>query len=117
LEPPSIATYCKLFEQWWQTYPRKAGKRKAYQAWVAAGRRIRAARKCDAEEAAGHMLERATAFSATPKGQDPKFCPHPATWLNQDRFDDDPKCWQDAGDALPATAGPAEGNDEILPEE
>jgi hypothetical protein len=104
--------YCQKFEVFWNTYPRKSGKRKAYMAWAAAGKRIKAARGLGSTEAAEFLLERATAFAATPKGRHPQYCPFPATWLNQDRFDDDPVCWQTAGDEkTQPTTGPVERSD------
>jgi hypothetical protein len=103
--------FCKQFETWWQTYPRKAGKGKAYDAWAAAGRRIKAARKLDSSGVASFLLDRASAFADTPNGQDPKFCPYPATWLNQARYDDDPKCWEYVGNGQPAQSGPVESEE------
>jgi uncharacterized protein YdaU (DUF1376 family) len=66
------------FADFWAAYPRKAGKgaaEKAFAAAIAKGATV-------AEIAAG--LNR----QAWPA--DPQFIPHPATWLNQRRWQDDP---------------------------
>jgi hypothetical protein len=38
------------------------------------------------------LVERMQAFSASPKALS-RFCPHPSTWLNEGRYDDDPRTW------------------------
>jgi hypothetical protein len=66
-DPPSFAEF-------WEAYPRKVGKRAASQAYAAALKR--GADPIDILDG----LDRAH-FSPTPR-----FQPHPATWLNQDRW-------------------------------
>lgn len=66
-----------LFDAWWELYPRKVGKGAARAAY---GRAIRKA----APELIAAALRRAVAFW----GPDLKFIPHPATWLNQERWAD-----------------------------
>lgn len=64
------------FEAWWAAYPRKTAKGAAIKAYR------KALDRTDVE-----TLLRAVkghAFS-----DDPKFIPHPATWLNQQRWDDE----------------------------
>lgn len=39
------------------------------------------------------LLERTKAFAAARNG-DMDFCPNPATWFNQERFNDDPETWK-----------------------
>lgn len=74
-------TYPAEFEEWWATYPRKVGKGKAVKDWQRAMKRtdnhtlINASRRL----AAFHEAE----------GTDPRFIPHPSTWLNRDGWDDD----------------------------
>ena len=76
------------FTQWWAAYPRKVGKDAARKAYAAALKRA-----ATADLLAG--LKRAR-FSA-----DPQFIPHPSTWLNAGR-------WQDeaGGTSAPASATP-----------
>lgn len=77
-------------------YPRHVGPRKAMEA---IGRAlIRVHQRNGVEDVAAWMLERVRLFSASPKGRAGQFTPHPATWFNQDRFDDDPKEWQVSDD-------------------
>ena len=67
------------FEEFWDTYPRRIGKEAARKAYSKA---LRAADRVT-------LLKSAKAFSGLRKGQDEKFTPHPATWLNQGRWDDE----------------------------
>ena len=65
-------------------YPLKVGRPHALKAIALAFKR-------------GHsldfLLERTKRF-ATVRAGDKSFCPHPATWFNQDRFNDDEESWQ-----------------------
>ena len=66
------------FADFWQAYPRKVGKgaaEKAFNAALAKGATV-------ADIAGGLNRQRWPA--------DPRFIPHPATWLNQARWQDDP---------------------------
>lgn len=72
------------FEQWWITYPRKVGKRKAKEAW----KRLRRAKELPpAAEviAATERLARSTDW--TKEGG--KYIPHPTTWLNRGGWEDE----------------------------
>ena len=68
------------FEQFWRVCPRKAGKGAARTAWV------RACRKADPPTILAG-LERAKLGW---RDVEPQFIPHPATWLNQERWLDEP---------------------------
>jgi hypothetical protein len=91
---PPKGEYPKAFETWWSTYPKRVGKQAAYRAWTRAGRRLRDANGLTTSEAVERMQTAAEAFAASPKGRG-EFCPHPATWLNQARYDDDRQAWQE----------------------
>jgi len=39
------------------------------------------------------VLARTRQFAAAWSGRDLQFCPHPSTWFNQERYDDDPSTW------------------------
>ncbi|MDP3940115.1 MAG: hypothetical protein Q8R92_18515 [Deltaproteobacteria bacterium] len=77
-------------------YPRKVGKqaaikaiRSAHAALVASGH----------DDPVGYLFRQAMAYAASPSGKkplgdDPDYRPHPATWFNQGRYDDDPDEWQ-----------------------
>ncbi len=76
------------FAEWYATYPRQQARDTACKAYV------NAIRKVDVS----HLQERTTAYAAAvarwPEEDNPKFVPMPATWLNQGRWDDDPKTWE-----------------------
>jgi len=63
-------------------YPRKVAKPEALRAITRAMRR----------RGAAYLLERTIAYAKTQTPGD-RFTPHPATWFNQCRFDDDPATW------------------------
>lgn len=67
------------FEGFWKAYPRKVGKAAAKKAFKAA------LKKTDVE-----TIKRAfVAFNKTCRGKDPQYIPHAATWLNQERWEDE----------------------------
>lgn len=69
------------FNDFWSRYPRKIGKGAAEHAWARLGVPDRKA-----------VMERLVAFSGEWSGrptEDRQFCPHPATWLNQRRWEDE----------------------------
>lgn len=68
----------ELFDKFWSAYPRKVAKPQAQKAFI----RIKGLAKEFASIMAG--LER-----AKQEWSDPKFIPHPATWLNQRRWEDE----------------------------
>jgi len=67
------------FEDFWEIYPRKVGKRAASAAWVRACRR----------SLPPTIIAGARRYRDDPNRQ-PTFTAHPTTWLNQDRWADDP---------------------------
>lgn len=79
LEPPvvSSARGAPEFEQFWALYPNKVGKRAAEKAFIAARKRVEVDRL---------MSGLATYVN---KSDDRPWC-NPATWLNQDRWEDRP---------------------------
>lgn len=74
------------FDQFWKAYPRREGKGAARLAFE----------KATEKKSAAEIIATAELFAASPKGQG-DFCPYPATWLNQGRYDDDPAEWQRTG--------------------
>lgn len=71
------------FERFWQAYPRKVGKLAARKAYAVA------VRKVAGPDPPGLLIE--AVERAKPFWTDPRFIPHPATWLNQGRWDDEPE--------------------------
>jgi Protein of unknown function (DUF1376) len=77
---PSLAELAdQEFERWWKLYPRKIGKRKAREAYA------KARKKVLEQILIGGAKQASTQFAET----DPKFIPHPATWLNGERWTDE----------------------------
>lgn len=70
------------FEAFWSAYPRKIGKRAAMTAWA----RLKVNGSFDKVLAAVEQQKRSEQWMRD-GGQ---FIPHPATWLNQGRWDDEP---------------------------
>ena len=68
------------FELFWLEYPRRKGKGAARKAFA------NALNKQDLR----YILEAAHNFAIETRNTDPQFIPHPSTWLNQERFDDEP---------------------------
>jgi len=97
---PPGGKYAKAFLDWWEAYPRKIGKDRAYKAWKSAGKRIRLQHELDWQTAAERMLDAAKDFSVSIVGQS-RYCPHPATWLNAGQYDDDRNAWNRAEEKSP----------------
>ncbi len=72
------------FEEFWLAYPRKVGKGAARPKYAIACRKL--ADHGEAEPAA-RLLEALN--RAKGMWKDPQFIPHPATWLNGERWDDE----------------------------
>ena len=71
------------FTEFWQAYPRKENKGAARQAFA------KAILKAPPEV----ILQAVKVFATSPKGRG-DYCPHASTWLNQERWTDDPKQWE-----------------------
>ena len=68
------------FNTFWEIYPRKLGKGEAKGAFVKAVDKF----------GADVVLEGARRFASDPNLPSPQFIPRAATWLNQERWDDEP---------------------------
>lgn len=71
------------FDEFWKAYPRKAGKPKA----AAAYRSAVGKRKADPEVILAGLARWVAYWTAK---NEPDYVPHPTTWLNQDRWNDEP---------------------------
>lgn len=82
-EPSSAAadgpSFDDDFAEWWSLYPRKVGKQ-------AAARRYATARK---KVSAQDLLDGLRSQLPAMQASDPKFVPHPETWLSQGRWEDE----------------------------
>lgn len=78
------------FELFWRQYPRKTGKRTAEQAYR------RARRRASRDEIDSGLVAQLASW----RSREPKYVPHPTTWLNRDG-------WLDEPDPISAPAGSA----------
>lgn len=67
-----------LFDEFWAAYPRKTDKGNARKAWV------KAVKKREPQA----IIAAAASYAASKP--EPKFTAHPSTWLNGERWDDQP---------------------------
>lgn len=84
----TVSTYTEDALRIYQEYPRKVSKPQAIKAIVKA---IKAGN--DPNALIDLTKSYAAAVSKWPD-EERKFVPHPATWFNNDRFNDDPKEWE-----------------------
>jgi hypothetical protein len=69
------------FQAFWSAYPRKVARGAAVKSWGAAIKR-------GAEP--DRVIAAVVAFAVTVSGKDAEYVPHASTWLNQERYDDEP---------------------------
>jgi len=96
------------FELWWLCVHLKTGKEGARKAYHKAIKRLKAELDDGRPEFVNphaFLRERMTLFAQSPDANPPDREPiHPARWLNDGRYDDDPKAW--GGNKREATTGP-----------
>ena len=80
-EPEPVNSYPQAFEDWWNLYPRKQGKRKALAEWKHATKRV-------SQQELNTKTQRFSDFHAT-QGTDKQYIPLPTTWLARDGWDDE----------------------------
>lgn len=75
IDAPNDATV-DAFDAWWTHYPRKVSKGQARTAYKTAAKKT------------GHevLLAAVEEFAQRMQGSEPKFIPHPSTWLNGERW-------------------------------
>ncbi len=93
------------FSEWYKIYPRKVGRPKAEAAYLKSIQ-ILTKRHQSQQEAAQWLNEVTSKFADSPSGQAGQYTPHPATWLNQGRYDDDQRDWANGGTVNGATVNP-----------
>tara|TARA_R110002020_G_scaffold290954_7_gene506387 strand:+ start:6085 stop:7077 length:993 start_codon:yes stop_codon:yes gene_type:complete len=77
-------TYSVSFGRFWEAYPRKVSKGKAFAAF----------KKAAKSEDADVIISAASEYSKSSQGRG-MYCPYPASWLNAQRWLDDRKEWND----------------------
>ena len=80
-----------LFNRFWEAYPRKVSKRTAYKAFMKL--------KVDSKKLE-LMLNAIKQQKQSDQWQDERYIPHPTTWLNQERWNDEPPKPKGYGDYL-----------------
>ena len=81
VKQPKKTQVCVEFDEFWKTYPRKIAKDEATKAWA------KAIKLADAETIIAGAERYATAKATT----EARYIKHPASWLNQKRWDDEPE--------------------------
>lgn len=94
------------FKKWYNTYPRKIGRRAAEQAWINCVTRNTAVDS--GKIFTDLLLIRSVKYAqkVINDGTEEKWIPHPSTWLNQDRWDDEALIMaveEEEGDLAPTT--------------
>jgi len=79
IKPLAIAS--PLFNEFWQLWPRREGKANAVKAWQKATKKI----------SESDLVEKARAYVTSPTLPQAQFVPHAATWLNGERWNDEPE--------------------------
>ena len=85
------ASMIQASEDIYAAFPRKVGKPSALKAILAQLK----------THDAMFLLERTKAYALVRVGEDQQFTPHPSTWFNQQRFNDDPSTWKTTTYAKP----------------
>jgi len=78
------------FDTFWEAYPRHVGKMEARKAWV----------KKLAEEHLGEILAGLASWKKTNQWQDREYIPYPATFLNAERWKENPLATNSNGKSL-----------------
>lgn len=73
-------------------YPRKVGRTAAIKSI------IKAMKEVDPER----LLNKVKMYADCKNGSNKQYIPHPATWFNQGRYDDDPSEWRIGNGSAPA---------------
>jgi len=81
----SISIIPQLFERFWEAYPRKVGKAAAEKSFAKCVGKDRETQQAILDQ----MLKALEWQKRTDQWQEAEFIPHPATWLNQHRWEDE----------------------------
>jgi hypothetical protein len=76
-----LAIISTEFDIFWELWPRSESKATAVKAWDKAVKKI----------AGTEIIEKARAYVSSPKAPARDFFPYAATWLNQERWNDEPE--------------------------
>lgn len=76
------------FNRFWEQYPKKIGKGAAEKAWMKVSPELEL-----------RIIAAITAQKKSEQWKDPQYIPHPATWLNQRRWEDEVQTTANGNDA------------------
>lgn len=82
--------YSVDFLKWWEAYPRKVGKLRAEKCYALAVKELGKREGMRPVDARARLLQAAQDYRTRADQIKPEFVPHPATWLSQGRWDDEP---------------------------
>lgn len=77
----SINSNIDHFDVFWEAYPKKMAKGQAKKAWA----------KAIKSEDAQNIIDATVGYAICQKGKDKQFIPYPASWLNAERWKDEPE--------------------------
>ena len=107
---PTRSLVLSTFAAWWSTYPKKVAKGAAEKAYAMALQTIvqetTRENSHERQDPVAWLLAKTQLFAASDKGRG-DYCPHPATWLLQKRFEDDPSAWRDLASRRDPANGPS----------
>ncbi len=80
-------------DQIYDAYPRKVGRKAAIVKINVAIKDV--AKRADIDDPSGWLLKQVQQYANSPKLKETElqYIPHPATWFNQARYDDEPSAW------------------------
>ncbi len=84
--------YPAEFEAFWSAYPRRIAKSPALKAWTSAVKRVDDPQTLTV--AAAEFAGCGKVVAALANGEE-RYIPHPSTWLNQGRWEDDRATWEE----------------------
>lgn len=110
-----VASNDTPFDAFWAVVHSRVGRAAAERAYAKAAKHL-AGRELDPH---AFLRSRMEAFAQTPAGNPVDHTPvHPATWLNQGRYDDDPAAWSRVPSVKgSAPAAPRKRASDLTPEE
>ena len=107
-EPPAKPSESLIESVWKECRWKPVGKNAAWKAISKAIGNVARSKGVPFEDAANYLAERAAAYTRSAEGQrDRQYRPHPSTWFNQGRYDDDPAEWNSSSTSTQtSTSGP-----------
>ncbi len=92
-KPKTKPPYAAAFETFYQRYPRKKDKRRAYSPWQRACKMVSLRDGISIPAAEEYIQEAVESFAVSRLGAAGEFCPYAANWLDRQSYDDDRAEW------------------------